>query len=451
MDQFTTMPWILNNINDGIILKDEKGVIIFVNQKIEEFLGYLPEDLVGLTTEEATKVLVEVDALFKIQLNREKVKGGQSVVTRRSFKHKTGQVVPLEVKGHPVYDQQGNLDGELLVLRDLHEDLLVKVTTLVNSSLALNDVLHNTACAVVDYLGLVSSAIFLPNEAKTELQLTSCNVFTSEALPNVTFKVGVGPPGRIYAEKRPIYVRDLGTDPDIPPFARQFHQEKSSIGYPLICNNELLGVIAFDAGTIREFSDREQVLFQNIADQVALAIYKAQLFSQLKYLSTTDGLTGLYNHRYFQGRLAEVLAEVKDKKEKFFSILMLDVDNFKNYNDSRGHQVGDVLLKELAQLIQQNVRNFDIVARYGGEEFSVILLGCDRNEAAIIAERIRCSVEQYHFSGGKNQPHGKVTISIGVATFPEVKYHHKLLGYADKALYRAKRKGRNRVEVHTAS
>ncbi len=218
-------------------------------------------------------------------------------------------------------------------------------------------------------------------------------------------------------------------------------------GFPLLYKNELLGVIAFDADMVRDFSDKEFILFKKISNMVAMAIYNAQLFSRLEQISITDGLTELYNHRHFQDCLTEEIQRT-ERKCGSMGLLIIDVDNFKLYNDSFGHPTGDELLRKISRLIQENVRGFDIVSRYGGEEFTVILVDCGKDEAAKIAERIRAAVEQYYFYGREKQPNGAVTISIGVAIYPEIKSKANLIQYADRALYRAKKLGRNRVEVH---
>ena len=125
---------------------------------------------------------------------------------------------------------------------------------------------------------------------------------------------------------------------------------------------------------------------------------------------------------------------------------MLDVDNFKNYNDNFGHLKGDELLRQLAILIRKSVRNFDVVGRYGGEEFALILRNCSRKTALRIAERIRKDVADYQFYGRESQPQGKVTVSIGVAVYNKDMDKDQLLDFADQAMYLAKKKGRNRVE-----
>jgi diguanylate cyclase (GGDEF)-like protein len=165
----------------------------------------------------------------------------------------------------------------------------------------------------------------------------------------------------------------------------------------------------------------------------------------LQQLATRDGLTGLYNHRFFQEALALEMADAT-RHCKPCSLLFMDVDFFKKFNDTNGHPMGDTLLKGLARIIQGRMRGYDIVSRYGGEEFVVIMPGTVKGDALAVAESLRHEVEIFPFDGEENMPDKRVTISIGVASFPEDGEDGAgLLLSADQALYRAKHEGRNRV------
>ena len=163
-------------------------------------------------------------------------------------------------------------------------------------------------------------------------------------------------------------------------------------------------------------------------------------------LSYTDDLTGIYNHRFF---IQQLTMEVERQKRYStpLSLLMIDIDYFKHYNDTNGHLSGDQVLKAISIIIQQGVRQSDIVARYGGEEFVAILINAEKEEAKEIAERMRRAVAETPFPNERGQPNGDLTISIGVATIsPPISTLTDLIREADNALYQAKRAGRNRVE-----
>jgi diguanylate cyclase (GGDEF)-like protein/PAS domain S-box-containing protein len=163
-------------------------------------------------------------------------------------------------------------------------------------------------------------------------------------------------------------------------------------------------------------------------------------------LSYTDDLTGIYNHRFFIGQLT-LEVERHKRYSTPLSLLMIDIDFFKHYNDTNGHLAGDQVLKAIAILIQRGARQTDIVSRYGGEEFSAILTNTGKEGAFEIAERVRKNVADTRFPNESAQPNKDLTVSVGVATFsPRISTLTDLIREADHALYRAKKGGRNRIE-----
>ncbi len=157
--------------------------------------------------------------------------------------------------------------------------------------------------------------------------------------------------------------------------------------------------------------------------------------------SITDALTGLYNHRYLHERLSEELHRAREHSSPL-SMLFLDLDHFKDYNDANGHSAGDAVLREVAHLIEQSVRNVDVAARYGGEEFVVLLVETGRETALMVAERIRERLR----AAGYSADGVPLTVSIGVAGYPDDADHREdLLEKADAAMYLAKRRGRDQV------
>ena len=166
---------------------------------------------------------------------------------------------------------------------------------------------------------------------------------------------------------------------------------------------------------------------------------------QLRELANRDGLTGLYNHRYFHEQLSKDFLRAKRYHESL-SCILLDIDYFKKFNDTYGHQTGDIVLSTLGQVIRDSIRDSDFAARYGGEEFALVLYHADRPTAVNVAERLRQMVEHCEVRDKDHVLH--VTISLGVATFPheQISNPKQIVECADKALYKAKENGRNRVE-----
>ncbi len=170
--------------------------------------------------------------------------------------------------------------------------------------------------------------------------------------------------------------------------------------------------------------------------------------SSLKNLANLDGLTGLFNHRFFYDALANEIAESRQNGASL-TMLFIDIDNFKSYNDLYGHQTGDEVLKRIAEIMTEHVRHNDIVSRYGGEEFSILLPDTGEETGMKVAERLRTSIEAYHFHGQESIPGGNLTVSIGISTFPsKAKTGDELIKGADDACYRAKFLHKNRVEEY---
>ncbi len=164
---------------------------------------------------------------------------------------------------------------------------------------------------------------------------------------------------------------------------------------------------------------------------------------ELRQLAITDGLTTLYNYRYFQEQLLQELNRAR-RHNLQVSLVMIDIDHFKSYNDTHGHPAGDGVLRKIAHLLKSNIRNIDLASRYGGEEFSLVLIETNKSAAGIVAEKIRNLVESQFFEFEESQPTGKITISTGVATFPaDGEDFDQLVNAADQRLYRAKQAGRN--------
>lgn len=215
---------------------------------------------------------------------------------------------------------------------------------------------------------------------------------------------------------------------------------------PILVNGEVRGIIHLDSMKKEAFSKEDLEFTELMAEEIAVAIERSLLYSQVVDVSIRDGLTGCYNRRKFDLDIVAEIASAKQTK-KPLSLLIADIDRFKNYNDFNGHPKGDELLKRLVELLKVNVRSADRVYRYGGEEFAILLPDTGKVKAVYAAKRLRELIESEPFEGEEaSQPGKKVTISIGVATFPvDVKEWRELVKSADSALYQAKGTGRNKA------
>ena len=209
---------------------------------------------------------------------------------------------------------------------------------------------------------------------------------------------------------------------------------------PLMNENRIAAVLAVEDMPQENFEK-----FAILSIQFAMEMKKVLLYETVESLAITDGLTGLYGRRYFVSRLEEEIVRSKTHDLKF-SFLMGDIDFFKACNDTYGHLVGDAVLKEIARLIKETVREVDLVARYGGEEFGVILPETKKDGGVRVAERIRRKIEEHVFRAYDETL--KITISIGVSAYSDdAEEAAALIDSADKAMYRAKSDGRNLVRT----
>jgi diguanylate cyclase (GGDEF)-like protein len=271
-------------------------------------------------------------------------------------------------------------------------------------------------------------------------------------------RLGDAVSGAVMREGRPLVVQDINAASAAghhPAPSERSYKTGSFISYPIIVGGRRVGVLNItDKAGGGVYDEVDLGLLDMIAPQMALALDRAewhQKATQFQLLSITDPLTGLLNRRYLEERLSEELE--RSKRHRFaMSFLMIDIDDFKNYNDRNGHQAGDLALEMTAQCLKSALRSTDVAARYGGEEFSILLPQTNISEALVIADRIRRRVERTHYPHGKAQPLGAVTVSIGISSFgPNLDTPASIIHAADRALYLAKNRGKNCIDSFNAN
>lgn len=336
-------------------------------------------------------------------------------------------------------------------LRSAFKELsaLLQLNQAMTSTLDLN-VLFDRMLSVLKELFGCKLILLIYNTGSDALEVRKTMGVDIEVLRDVTFSLDEGVTGKAANLQQLIYIEDMQKERGNLNYKGHFNPKGAMVSSPLVNRNRLCGVLNLHHDEVGGFSDNDLKLIQAVSNQAAIAIENSQLYEKTRSLSNTDELTGLANRRYFQSILQREAAQAQ-RYQSYFSLLMIDIDHFKQYNDTHGHLKGDVVLRNVANLLLQNTRGIDLVSRFGGEEFVLLLPKTDKPGARAAAEKLCDCIAKTRFEGAvDSQPLGKVTISIGLACYPEdSKDVFELLDLADRSLYRAKDGGRNRVVVWT--
>jgi diguanylate cyclase (GGDEF)-like protein len=328
-------------------------------------------------------------------------------------------------------------------------ELTKAITPIRNYDTLLQSILDKSA----DLLKAEQGSLMLLDQETDALLLEAKKGIVNGLTEKMRIPKGVGIAGKVVEMGEPLLVENLENDPRVRQKNRRHYKTRSFVSVPLKIGDRTIGVLNLsDKATGDAFNEEDLRLVQSFASHAAIVLERNVLYDQaekLKKLSITDPLTGLLNRRYLQERLEEEISRAS-RHGRRVSLMMLDIDGFKTYNDTFGHLAGDGILKLIADAIMNSVRTMDIVSRFGGDEFIIILPETDSGLAAQIAERIRAEVERLMVP-----PHDQVerrtvaiTVSIGIACYPvHGDTTEMLLGQVDKALYQAKTQGKNRIEV----
>ena len=298
--------------------------------------------------------------------------------------------------------------------------------------------------------GAEQASLMIFDEASQELSIKCVKGLNEKIVQNLRVKPGQGIAGFVFETGRSLLVKNVDQDPRFTERQRARYKTKSLICVPLRIDQRKIGVINLTDKTGDGFDEDDLKLVESVASHASVALDRTDYYQRsedLRKISITDPLTDLYNRRFFQDRINEEI-ERSRRHGLPVSLIMLDIDNFKHYNDTYGHLAGDEALRLTAAIIKNSVRNIDRVARYGGEEFAVILPMTEIAAARDIAERIRSGVAGRYFPDDALRATVKLTASLGIASFPQHADNLlDLVGNADKALYIAKVNGKNRAAV----
>ena len=330
---------------------------------------------------------------------------------------------------------------ELSVLYDSSETIA--------SVMDLAEVARRILAKAVDMLDVDHASLMLIDNETRELRILDAVGLAPEIMESLRLPVGEEISGWVAAEGKPLLIEDIESHVLFGKVNQERYINRSLLSVPLKIKDRVIGVLNVNNKRNRAvFSSSDLKLLSSLASLAAISIENANTYKN----AITDRLTQLYNYGYFREELARKVQLARSEQAPL-SLLMFDIDHFKNFNDRNGHELANVALVRIANLCLENSRQKgdripDLVARYGGEEFMILLYGVDTEGARVTAERVRESVATTVFKGGENQPGGRVTISMGVATFPQhAADGDSLINGADEALYKAKKGGRNQVQV----
>jgi diguanylate cyclase (GGDEF)-like protein len=296
------------------------------------------------------------------------------------------------------------------------------------------------------------TSLMVLDEGANELILKAAIGFTTDLNSVGRVRAGEGVSGEVIDTGKAVMVTDLRTAGRKPAPPERSYKTNSFISYPIMIGGRKVGVLnVTDKSGGGTYDEVDLSLLDIIGPQVALALERAEWqerATEFQLMSITDPLTALPNRRYLEERLAEELKRSK-RYDYSMSFLMIDIDDFKAYNDTNGHQAGDLALQITAHCLKSGLRSADVASRYGGEEFCILLPQTGIAEAGVIADRVRQRVSTTDFPHGKAQPLGRVTISVGVSTFSKhVDTAETIIAAADRALYQAKSLGKDRVHFY---
>ena len=323
-----------------------------------------------------------------------------------------------------------------IVKRETKETaLLYEVSQSLISTLDFDQLLKNILQHLKETFDFLNISVLLVDEEQQTLY-THASISYSPEDNNLRLKIGKdGITGHVAESKRMYYSPDVQKD---NYYVAGNNKTRSEVCFPLLIGERLIGVLDVESARVDGFAPDALRLLSSLSAQIAIAIDNARLYAETKKLSLTDPLTALSNRRSFD---IFIDAEIRraERYRRTFVVMMIDFDNFKNYNDKYGHTAGDAVLQRLSKIMKEVIRDVDFLCRYGGDEFVSILPETDASYALDVAERMRKKIAAL-----KIQP--KITLSIGIASFPhDARDKSKLIDLADQACYEAKQRGGNRV------
>lgn len=447
---------------DNIVVTDKNGLIEYVNPAFETTTGYSREEVLGKTP--ALLKSGQHKPVFYQEL-WETILAGRTYRGIITNKKKNGELYYADQTITPLKNSAGEITHFVSVWKDITERMRYREELeFLNKSLEfekhkfeqiltfdekigtftdLNKLVDFIVKGVTTILEAERCSLMLLDEKTGELCIKGAVGLDHKILRESKLSLGKGIAGLVAQEGKPLLVKVIDTDKRIGRGNLPVYRTKSFLSVPILLDQKLLGVVNVTekkASTDEMFTDLDLRVLLAIVRQSAVAIANTELYKELKYLTVTDPLTNLYNYRHFMKALDYEIARVHRFKRPL-ALLIMDVDNFKDYNQEFGLVEGDSLLRKISEILSGNLRDVDIICRYASDEFVVILPETKISRARKITEKIKKKAASLKLKK-------KITLSLGLVSCTPGMNRHDLILKADAALTQAKRLGKDRIYCH---
>ena len=444
---------VLDTADDMIVSFDENHRIVGINNSVVDGLGWSPDALIGQTLIDTILPGGDRDwsrtAVGLVENGDALVRGGGQVETE--FRRADGTTVPVEISVAITTERGAVITHafarDISSRRQVEQAMAAHLHDLARLLSVARDLGRPTAatdgraaiCEAARELAAADLALFFEADPGGEVLVATGMAGERLASNPITLDGRQSLTARVFASPNPEFVGDMETDERIDHEVASRMDVRAAFFQPVARDGRPIGVlVVYWREAMTGVSERVRSLLELFATQVAGVVERTDLMSRLESLARTDSLTGLANRRALEETLVGELARA-DRSGQPLSVVMLDIDHFKAYNDRKGHQAGDGLLRELAAAWARELRTSDTLARFGGEEFLAVLPATDSAAASAVADRLRRAMP------------AAATISAGVATWETHETMVDLVARADAALYEAKRLGRDRIELANSS